>query len=320
MQNLQLHDSNDNPKLTYAQNLVFNQRGQQLVLGSVPTSPLEITGAYAAVANGGMFNAPAPVKAIEDQGGSAVPVKRTPGVRVLSPQVAAQAATILTGDTSSIGTSASVFSSWYGENSSLVAGKTGTAQANKQDKNSSVWFVGMTPKLVAASAIIDFDNTFVPSAGLVGEGKGQAYGDFAAKVWLHALEPTLVHSHWSWPDPATVGGNSVPVVLGQTPSDARQTLSDYGYKMVRLGGDSQLCPSREPYGTIAFYGPQRAAQGATITVCVSSGVSQIVIIPKPSHSNTPSGASSGSTGAAGSSTPAGGSSSTPTGHGHGHGH
>jgi membrane peptidoglycan carboxypeptidase len=324
MQNMQLHDPSDNPKLTYAQNLVFNQRGQQLVLGSVPTSPLEITGAYAAVANGGVYNAPAPVKAIEEQGGSAVAVKRTPGVRVLEPQVAAQAATILTGDTTGVGTSASVFSSWYGVNQSQIAGKTGTAQSNKANKNSSVWFVGMTPNLVAASAVIDFDNTFVPSAGLVGEGKGQAYGDFAAKVWLHALQPSLVHRSWSWPDPLNVGGSEVPSILGQSPSDARQTLSDYGYKLSRLGGtDNLLCPSSQPYGTIAFFGPQRAAPGSTITVCVSSGVGQTVIIPRPTHTGgtTPGGGqSSGSTSSSSSSAPPGGGGATSSsGNGHGHG-
>ena len=323
MQNMQLHDPSDNPKLTYAQNMVFNERGQQLVLGFIPTSPLEIAGAYAAVANGGIFNAPAPVKAIQDGHGSAVAVKRTPGVRVVAQQVAAQAANILTGDTSGSGTSASVFSNWYGVNSSRIAGKTGTAQSNKVNENSSVWFVGMTRHLVAASAIIDFDNTFVPSTGLAGEGKGTAYGDFAAKVWLHALEPSIVHTNWAWPDPAAVPGTVVPNLEGQSPAAARTMLTGLGFKMVRLGdSDNLLCPSKEPYGTIAFYGPQRAGHGATITVCVSSGVGQTVIVPKPHKTATGTASGSGSATASGtsSSSPPPGGSSSSHGNGHGHGH
>ena len=139
IKSLQAHDSADNPKLTYAQNLVNNQRDQQLVLGSVPTSPLELAGAYAAVANNGKFNAPAPVLSITDSDGNSLAPKRSPGVQVLAPQVAAQAVKILTGDTKSPGTASSVFSDWYSSNSSVIAGKTGTNQAEpKETQNSSV--------------------------------------------------------------------------------------------------------------------------------------------------------------------------------------
>ena len=41
------------------------------MLGSIPTSPLELAGAYAAVANGGKFNAPAPILSITDSSGNA---------------------------------------------------------------------------------------------------------------------------------------------------------------------------------------------------------------------------------------------------------
>ena len=318
MQSMQQHDPHDNPRLTYAQNVVFNQRGQQLVLGSIPTSPLELAGAYAAVANGGRYNAPAPVKAIEDSQSNAIPVKRLPAVQAIAPQVAAQAVNILTGDTTSSGTAASVFSNWYGANPSPVAGKTGTNASNTKDKNSSVWFVGMTPSMVAAAGIIDFDNTSVPSAGLVGESKGSAYGDFAAKVWLHSMEPSIVHSSWTWPDPLTVAGTDVPSLTGLSLSDARQELSANGFKISRLGGaDNLLCPSKEPFDTVAYYGPQRATQGSTITVCMSSGSPQFVYKPppKPTKSPSPGGTSSGSS----SSTSSGRPSGTPT-HSHGHGH
>jgi membrane peptidoglycan carboxypeptidase len=318
MKTMQQHDPHDNPRLTYAQNVVFNQRGQQLVLGSIPTSPLELAGAYAAVANGGRYNEPAPVKAIADSHNNAIPVKRTAGVQAIAPQVAAQAVNILTGDTTTSGTAASVFSNWYAANASPIAGKTGTNQSNKANKNSSVWFVGMTPDIVGAAGVINFDNTSVPSTGLVGQGKGTAYGDFAAQVWLHSLQPSLVHSSWTWPDPATMPGTDVPYLIGKSMADARATLSEAGFKLARLGAsDGLMCPSSAPIDTVGYYGPQRATPLSTITVCISTGAPQIVIIPRPPSHPTQGNSSASSGGNSSSPNP------QPSGtasHGHGHGH
>ncbi len=295
IKSLQNHDSADNPKLTYAQNLVNNQRDQQLVLGSVPTSPLELAGAYAAVANNGKFNAPAPVLSITDSDGNALPVKRSPGVQVLAPQVAAQAVKILTGDTKAPGTAASVFSDWYSSNSSVIAGKTGTNQAEpKETKNSSIWFVGMTPKLVAAAAVINFDLPYAPSSGLKGKSTGTAYGDFAADVWLDALKPSLRSRNWSWTDPNQVDGQQVTNVIGMSLSDAKQALSQQGFHLRELdAADNLTCPSTAVLDTIGYYAPQKAKPGSTITVCVSRGVPQYtppkIIKPKPKPKPTPGG-------------------------------
>src|SRR5206468_2425138 len=114
-------------------------------LGSIPTSALQLAGAYAAVADNGRFNKPAPILSITDSAGNAIHVARTQGTQVLAPQVAAQAVKVLKGDTKGQGTSASVFDTWYGDGGSTVAGKTGTNESTKANENSSVWFVGMTP-------------------------------------------------------------------------------------------------------------------------------------------------------------------------------
>jgi membrane peptidoglycan carboxypeptidase len=310
--------------LTVGEAIVQQQRAQQLVLGSIPTSPLELAGAYATVASGGIYHAPRPVITVQDSAGNRLNSVKgpPPPVRVLAPQVAAQAAQLLTGDTKYPGTSAGAFAGWYGLNPSIIAGKTGTQQSAPQpDKNAAVWFVGMTPKVVAASAIINFDNTSVPSRGLVGQDVGTAYGDFAAKVWLNALQPTIVHKTWTWPDPNLVGVQEVPNLLGMSLADARTALSQYGMKLTELGGHSVLglCPSHEPYDTIGYYGPQRADNGSTITVCVSSGAPQYVFIPKPppSHTTTPGTGTGtgGGTGGGGGGTGGGGG----NGNGHGHG-
>jgi membrane peptidoglycan carboxypeptidase len=316
MNGMRQHSPIDNPDLTYAQNVVANQRAQQLVLGSIPTSPLELAGAYAAVANGGRFTAPNPVLTISrctkppcSLSGSyaRVNVKHSTPTQVIAPQVAAQAAEILTGDTRYPGTASDAFSNWYGLNSSVIAGKTGTAESNKPGKNAATWFVGMTPDITAAAGIINFDNTSVPSRDLAGQGVGTAYGDFAAKVWEHALEPTIVHQTWSWPDPNAIGAQQVPYLLGMSLGEARTALSQYHMKLVNIGGNSalDLCPSSEPYDTIGYYGPQRANNGATITVCLSSGVKQYIYVPlpppppPPSHTTQPPPGGGGGTGTGG---------------------
>jgi membrane peptidoglycan carboxypeptidase len=276
MKSLDQHHPTDNPKLTYAQNIVANQRGQQLVLGSVPTNPLEMAGAYAAIANGGAYNAPAPVLSVFDSDGNSLSPKRATEVQAVAPQVAAQAVQILAGDTKSPGTSAGVFNNWYANNSSVIAGKTGTNQAYPDpNKNSSVWFVGMTPKLVAASGVINFDSSSAPSSGLKGEGKGKAYGDFAAKVWLDALQPSLKNETWTWTDPNSVDGQDVPDVSGLSYSEAKNQLAQSGFKIRNLdAADNLLCQSSRPLETIGYYGPHRAKPGSTITVCLSSGIPQ----------------------------------------------
>ena len=145
-------------KQTLAQEIVSNQYVLPIALGSgLGTSPLELAGAYAAIANGGKFNAPAPIVSITDETGQPVSVKRTPAVRVVSPQVAAQAVDILAGDTHRRRhVRAGQFQSWYSQNGSMVAGKTGTAvNGGAGTKNSALWFVGMTPTLVATTAIIN---------------------------------------------------------------------------------------------------------------------------------------------------------------------
>jgi hypothetical protein len=182
----------------------------------------------------------------------------------------------------------------------------------------------MTPNIVGAAGVINFDNTSVPSTGLIGQGKGTAYGDFAAKVWLHSLQPVLVHSSWTWPDPASVPGTEVPYLIGKSMSDAREALSEAGFKLARLGAnDNLMCPSSAPIDTVGYFGPQRATPGSTITVCISTGVPPIVIIPRPPSHPTVGQSSASSRPGHGH----GGSSSAPnpqpsggTSHTHGHGH
>jgi membrane peptidoglycan carboxypeptidase len=274
-------------KTTIGQDIVTNQYVLPIALGSgLGTSPLELAGAYAAVANGGNFNAPSPVLSITDETGAPVVVKRTPAVRVVSPQVAAQAVQILAGDTTGVGTSAGPFASWYSQNTSVVAGKTGTAVNGGTaagTKNSALWFVGMTPTLVATTAIFDPNapSNPIPSLPNAVDPANQAYGAYASQVWLNMFTPTLLPQHWSWPDPNSPSfGQAIPQIVGMTAKDAQAQLAAAGFKMAYLDPSLQ-CASPQPPGTIAFAGPQLATPGSTITVCVSNSIQQYIYTAPP---------------------------------------
>jgi membrane peptidoglycan carboxypeptidase len=287
-----LNQPSGDGSFTVAQSIVNYERPGELVLGDIGTSPLELAGAYAAVANGGGYNAPSPILSVIDENGQAMDLNRAPETQVVSPQVAAQAVQILEGDTRYPGTSAAQFQSWYGTGGSLVAGKTGTSVAvvNAKDTadNAALWFVGMTPSLVATSAVINLDHPNAPAAGLPGlvNPATQAYGAYASGVWMATLGPTLQTQHWTWPDPNSPDfGDQVPPVVGMDLATAKTTLAAAGFKMAQLDAANQLdCASKVPLGKVAFAGPSIAPKGSTITVCPSTGVGQIVFVPKPSPS------------------------------------
>jgi membrane peptidoglycan carboxypeptidase len=207
---------------------------------------------------------------------------------VLPTQVAARAVNILTSDTQYPGTSASVFQGWYNQNSSLVSGKTGTSVAvvhgRDTDMNAALWFVGMTPRLVASTAVVNLASPSSPARGLPGvpDPAHNAYGKYAAGLWVSALGASLRGQHWNWPKPVSVPGNLVPDVSGMSLAAAKAHLAAAGFKMQQLDAANALsCASSITTGNVAFYGPKRAPRGATITVCPSSGAGQDVYVPPP---------------------------------------
>ena len=91
-------------------------------------------------------------------------------------------------------------------------------------------------------------------------------------------------------------GTEVPDLTGHSLSEAANMLSDAGFKMQQLDkADNVSCASDVTYGQVAYYAPQIATKGATITVCPSSGQPQLVshYTPPPvnnqGHGNHPGG-------------------------------
>jgi membrane peptidoglycan carboxypeptidase len=247
-------------------------------LGQTGTSPLELTGAYAALAHDGVFCPPAPVRSITDQSAKPISVNRSPCAAKLTPQVARTALQLLVPDTQS-GTSAASFGSYYGQGGAEIAGKTGTnnatdAQGRDNGKSSSLWFVGVTPNLAATTALINFAHPSRSITGLPGVADGApVYGAYAAGIWQNALGPTLLsQSRWSWPSPTDIpNGQPVPSVVGQDLPTAKTALTQAGFKVAVYGNGLPYCGSSQPYSSVAYQQPQYAAPGDTVTICLSTG-------------------------------------------------
>ena len=141
-------------------------------IGASVVQPLDLVAAYAAVANLGARVEPRFITHIEDATGQTVwqnPI--VPPVRVIDPAVAFIVRDMMR-DVVERGTATSVRAAV--PESVPVAGKTGTT-----NDNTDVWFVGMTPDLVAGVWIgFDRPRTITP---------GAAGGSLAAPIWAQMV-------------------------------------------------------------------------------------------------------------------------------------
>jgi len=112
-----------------------------LALGTSEVSVLELTTAYATIANGGVRTPPVPVKAVLDRGGNVRWSPKRAGHRVLRAETAYMTTILLEGPVI-YGTAASIRGEFGFTRP--AAGKTGTT-----DDEHDAWFIGFTPDLAA---------------------------------------------------------------------------------------------------------------------------------------------------------------------------
>jgi membrane peptidoglycan carboxypeptidase len=270
---------NDSTSTPIAKDVVQSQE-PTFTLGQEPTSALELTGAFAAAANDGIFCPPVPIVRVTGPGGRHTAVQRPSCHRALSPYVARTLVTFMRRDTHD-GTAASYFHGWYGSGRSDVAGKTGTDNNAADNGNAALWFVGMTPHLVSSAALVDPASPKATVHGLPGLPDSfvsqDVFGAYAATYWLAAYGPVL-HGHWSWPSVAALRGVRVPSVLGRSRTAAIARLHAAGFQ-VRVV--PQACGSSRRPGTVAYQQPPRATRGSTVTICLSNGDALHVYRPPP---------------------------------------
>jgi membrane peptidoglycan carboxypeptidase len=276
---------------TIAQSIIAS-RQPTFTLGQDSTSVLELTGAFAALANDGVFCPPTPLKSITDSAGKAIALKAHPGCsRQFNSYVARTLVNIMTHDTkSSYGTASRFFGEWYANGGSEVAAKTGTNNSSKFDPakkkivddegNSALWFVGITPDLVSAAALVNPERPTQRISGVPGITENNdgtdTFGAATSKFWMQAYGSTLKAKDWEWPTVDSTPGNPVPSVTGMSQGDAIKYLASQGF----VGKPLPVpCGSREKPGDVAFYSPKIAEPGATISLCISTGVPAEVYVP-----------------------------------------
>lgn len=151
-----------------------------IVIGSVAVHPIELSAAYATVANGGVYHRPTFVDHIVDRSGATIYNGADPGHRVLPEQVAEEATVAFQ----------SVVQNGTGAAAELynrpAAGKTGTT-----DNTVDAWFNGFTPQL-EATVWMGNGHAEVPMVNV--GGLGQVYGGtFPAITWHDFMSVALAN-------------------------------------------------------------------------------------------------------------------------------
>lgn len=175
-------------------------------IGASVVQPLDLVGAFATFANLGSRVEPRFISTIEDQAGKLVwemrPLAPTPSI---DPKVAFIVRDMMR-EAVERGTASSVRR--YVPPSIPVAGKTGTT-----NDNADVWFVGMTPDLVAG-VWLGFDQPKTITAGAAG-------GSLAAPIFGRLIQKAGVgHGGASWLPPEGLVSAELDRVTGEVATEA----------------------------------------------------------------------------------------------------
>jgi penicillin-binding protein 1A len=169
-------------------------------LGAAEVSPAELTAAYAALGNGGNRVRPMIIQRVEDARGRVLyraPQSTTPAI---DPAVAFMMTSLMQ-DVIDRGTGAAVRRAGF---LLPAAGKTGTTNDAKD-----VWFIGMTPELVAGVWLgFDQPRQILPNA---------FGGNLAAPIWAQTM--TTAYAKRAAPAPW-----SAPATVTSAPIDGRTGL------------------------------------------------------------------------------------------------
>ncbi len=170
-----LHKLGIAPTLQFAKTLgIASDLPKQLslALGSGEITPLELTGTYLPLANGGYKVAPTTIQRIIDRTGRVLYQAPTQFKPILNPGVAYLVTQAMTGVLRDGGTAANI--------QSLIdrpaAGKTGTTEQNRD-----AWFVGYTPDLLTC-VYVGCDHNEKPLPGAANRVAAPIWANFMAKA------------------------------------------------------------------------------------------------------------------------------------------
>lgn len=148
--------------------------GLSLTLGGGEVTLLELSGAYAAIANGGVRIPPTPILEISSSDGAVLWRHEPQGTQVLRPQHAYLMTSILSDNAARTPA--------FGENSPLKLSRPAAAKTGTTNDTRDNWTVGYTPELVVGVWVGNSDNTPMANvSGITG----------AAPIWHDFMEGAL---------------------------------------------------------------------------------------------------------------------------------
>lgn len=235
------------------------------IIGSNSIAPLSMAAAFAAFAANGTYCAPIAITSVVKADGTQLPVPSANcNPTAIDPKYTAALTFALRNvwDGTARGVDAPPFP---------TAGKTGTTSENEH-----TWFVGYSP-LRAAAVWVGFSDGMRPVQDITINGRfvPNAYGaTIAAPTWSRFMTQALAgapNPEFQQPSDKEVFGEkiAVPNVVGSSEADARQRLSDAGFKAAVA---PEQVGSPLPAGTVAAQNPSgTAVRGSTITLTLSNG-------------------------------------------------
>lgn len=187
---------------------------ESLAIGTGEVQPLEITAAYGAFGNEGVYVEPVSILRIEDKDGNVIENNQPAKHEVLSAETAYLMTSMLEGNVNG-GTGGRVRKYFH----LPAAGKTGTTQ-----QYGDAWFIGFTPHLTAG-VWVGFDNKSVHFTTVDGQG-----GRAAAPIWGIFMEKTY--------DDPSIG---LPINDFKMPEGVEQDTICAETKKIA----TQFCPEKE---------------------------------------------------------------------------
>ncbi|HWI32278.1 MAG TPA: transglycosylase domain-containing protein, partial [Microbacterium sp.] len=249
-----------NPDVGYVANVAFD------VLGSKNIAPLAMAGAYATVANNGIYCTPKAIDRVTDANGQEITPPQSTCSQVIAPEIAATAAYALQG---------------------VMNGNGTGAQSNPRDGTP---MIGKTGTHNTYQTMMIESSSKVTTAVWVGNVEGEAtlYKRFHNGVELaqlrHRIAPVIQRAAnavyggdaFARPDQNLIRQvlTDLPNVVGMPTDQAKQTLEAAGFTVVV--GDA--IDAADAAGIIARQDPAagKVAGGATITINPSNGQGRAV--------------------------------------------
>lgn len=260
------------------------ERVPTFTLGVADATPLEMAEAYATFAGRGLHCDSRPVTKIQDANGTTIKNYPKQCTQVLPSAVADAVNDVLRGVQEGSG---------FGAINGLALGQESAGKTGTTNSANSVWFVGYTPNLAAASMIAGVNETGGPDS-LIGKTVGgttlySASGSgTAGPMWgdaMKGVEQWLDDATFTPPSSTEIAGVlvDIPSLGGQSVDSAKATLEDLGFSVI-VGS---MVDSGYSRGTVAYTDPGAGSQqssGDAVTIYVSDGTPYV---PPPKKTNPP---------------------------------